>query len=494
MFSKSIAVVSFVLLFAVSTPSAGNPPAERPTLPLNEYVRRALANNAGLAALRAGYRQNMTQARRVKAIRDLMLAASTGFTSSDMMLNNGIPQGVNNYAGFTSQVSLSGKFPHLLGMSAGLSLSYSRSGYDHTSYGSMDSAAPAVNLQVSLPLLRNFLGKIDRNTLKNSDLTVRALKHAENEAIENFIQSLISAYIDWGLLVAKTEIYRGITARAGGLYAQTLRKRNVGMADWSDVYLVQANYLRYQGLLASTRLQAEQQYLTVVTLMTGKRSDAMIPIKPAHSPARVTNRIRIGDQIRIDTLRAVRMGEIQYRQAVLERFSAKNGSRPDLNLILNAGRSGTGSDAGEAFSDFTKNQFYAGLELSVSLQNTDRKLALQAAAMGMEKAARELLDTRRNAGSTLRNLRHSIGRMQDILKVTRRMETSNRLRLTAMFGKYTQGRVALSQVTDARDAYANSRISYLEQQTALEKLYYSYLALTDRLLPRYTNMLQNGKK
>ena len=471
-----------------------------PMLTLGEFIRKAVANSPSLAALRYDYKNNISQAKRAQAIKDVMLAAKANYAAVDMATDSGLPTGIQNLKTFNTEISLAKKFPGLLGLTAGLSISYNRSSFDNTtSLTTIDkSATPAVGLQLTLPLMRNLLGKIDQNTLKISALTIKLLEKAEKEAVEDYVQSLVTAYIDWAILSRKSSIYQGIAARAYGLYAQTLRKRRVGLADWSDVHLVNANYLRYKSLLLSTKMQEEQQYINIINLMNGKAPGKKIAgkIVVRHRPGKFEKDIKI-KKTNLKKLRSIRMAELSYKQSVLTYKSAESDKKPELNLIISGGLNANSMDvsgAGTIEQKFPKKQFYAGLEFSMFLQNRDKKNAAASKKSASNKAARDYLDACKKTSYTLTNLKSSITRMLQLLNVSRTMAVVNRSRGYYMLRKYTQGRVALSQVTDARDGYANAVIARLEQQAALQKLYLNYLSLTDCLLKEFPVSLKKLKQ
>lgn len=457
-----------------------------PLLSMQAFIRTAVANSPSLAALRYGYRENISQAKRIKAIKDIMLEAKANYSAAKMLTSDGMPTGTTNVSAFGTELSLGKKFPGLLGMRAGLSLSFNRSSFDKGApFIGAKSTTPVVGLQLTFPLLRNMFGELDRNKLKDSSLKIKMVKKMEKEAVEEFVQSLVNAYIDWSLLSRKTAIYRGITARAYGLYAQTLRKRRVGLADWSDVYLVNANYLRYRSLLLSAQLQEEQQYINLIAMMQGKRPGKKIPgkITIRYRAEKIVPKIQM-KKIELNKLRTIQLAALSYKQSVLSHQIARSDQKPSLNLILSGGANGNTTEFGGTSSEtkFPQGQFYAGLEFSMFLQNRDKKNETASKKAARNKAAMDYRNALKETSYALTNLKNSITRMVQLHKLSKTMAAVNRNRGYYMLRKYTQGRVALSQVTDARDGYANAVISQLEQEASLQKLYLSYLALTDDLL------------
>jgi len=471
---------------------------QKPKLPLltmNEFIKIAVQNSPALGSLRYDYEDNISQAKRAQGIKDIMLTAKANLASSELVTSSGVPAGMQNLKAFNTELSLAKKFPGLLGLTTGLSITYNRSSFDRSPLTDVKNSTPVLNLQLAFPLLRNLLGEIDRNALKVSSLTIKLLKKAETEAIESFVQTLISAYIDWYLLSQKTAIYHGIMARAAELHGQTLRKRRIGLADWSDVHLVNANYLRYRSLYLSSKLQEEQQYINLIAMMKGKAPAKGISRKTAirYRPQKLNLEIQL-KKVNLDTIRTVRIAELTYKQSVLYYKNAISEQKPDLNLILSGGANARGSDARDAFSNFPRGQFYAGVEFSTFLQNRDKKNQTASRKAAKNKRAQDYRNARKEAAYTLTNLTGSIFSMIQLLKVSRQRVTVNNDRLGTMYRKYTQGRVALSQVTDARDGYANARISSLEQEASLKKLYLSYLALADELLKEFPVTLGHSKK
>ncbi len=80
--------------------------------------------------------------------------------------------------------------------------------------------------------------------------------------------------------------------------------------------------------------------------------------------------------------------------------------------------------------------------------------------------------------------------MKNILSVNKNVVAAWQSRVTAVSEQYSQGRASLKQVADARDMYANTRISFLEQSIQLKKMLLEYEAMSDSLYDRHKNLFQ----
>lgn len=469
--------------------AAGTASAAPQTITLKEYIGKALQNNPALRRIRADYASQAHSAQRAAALADLLFSVSGSYNYQDPVSSGGSTTG-SKRTDYTLSSSLSKKFPSLLGMQATAGLGYNAArGYSASSSTGIQVNEPTISLSLTLPLLRNALGNTDRNTIKSMHLSVKILEKSKRKAVELLIQKLYGAYLDWALLEEKADIYLGFENRARTLYAQVLRKRRFRVADAADVHLANQNFLQYKALRISTELQAKRQYLNAATLLTGKPmvTKAAGDITPQWKPELEFDDtiVPVKHDIGVDTLASVQIARLELERAKATESGAASDARPDLNFVLEGSKGSSGTDFFGSFGDFSRNELYAGLEFSLSLQNTDRGQAHQAAKQALTKQQalfREILISQAHA---LRELSYALRTSKQVVALRKAAATASALRAAAQARKYMQGRLTLDRVTDARDAWARARMEYLNASSAYKKLAVEYAVLSDSLYGIY---------
>lgn len=486
--------LSFII-FAGPMSAADKPP----TLSLDRFLETSIRSNHQIRVLRQQYREQRFSAGRTRALRDLTLSIASSYTWKDPLENFGQPIG-KKYSMFSFSTSLAKKFPNLAGIMAQLEAGYSGTSFDYIDQSSgmtfpSKQNIPSLSLSITLPLLANSLGSADRATLDSVGLTLRILQKTELEAYESFLGQLYKAYYDWALLEEKTGIYRGFQQRALALLGQTLRKQKVGLADWADVHLTRQNYQRYQALYLATKLQAEQSYLNMVAYMQGKPLDSKamaaqvesawqpdLDFKPKQEPQTPVQDFK--------QLRTVQLAELAVEQAKKAYQAAANLALPDLNLILSGTKESSGDDFSSSFGSFNRDQFYLGLEFKLPLPNTDKGGNAASKKAAFQKTLRDYKNSLVSITYALKNLGLGIQVMTKVVEVNQASVVTSQARVAAMIRKYNQGRATLYNVTDARDAFANARINFLDQSVALKKLIIDYHGLTDALFDKHKKLFE----
>lgn len=489
---RKITVTGFLLLALLPAAAVhAETNTARPLQPA-EFIRLSCSNHPQWKATESDYRSQLFSVSRIKAIKDLYLSSSVSATGLDSYKQYGIEQ-ARNYTGYSFNTTLSKSTPELLGMQAQIKFDWSRMQADIMSSPSpilgYKSQTPSLTASISFPLLSNFLGKADRAKLEAMALQLQLLKQVRDEAQQSFIVKLHHLYYDWALLAEKAEIYRGFMGRAGGLLAQTVRKQRVGLAEYSDVYLTQQNWLQYQALYKATVLQEEQKYMELIGYMTGKQVDRSVLSnrlwKPASGVLGKPEQLNTA-AVKPEATRLARIADLQRQAAAQNAISELSLSRPQLKLLFSGGISGSADKLADAFDNFSDKTLYGGLEFSYAFGNNDAGNKAKAARAEFKKQQQLYRDTLVKISTGLSSLDQSIRVLQDVVKTTEAMVGSSAARVASLYQQYNQGRVALMHIVDARNIYAQARMSLLDQIVQLRKTAVELESLQGILLNRYT--------
>jgi outer membrane protein len=382
--------------------------------------------------------------------------------------------------------SLAKRFPALGGVDAKLAFSHgalTRENGDGSAYASY---TPALSLSLSLPLLRNFLGRADRSRLEQARLAVKIADLSEEEAYKTLIHSLSGAYLHWALAERRVAVYRDIQGRAAALADQTLRRFRLGVADQADLALANQNHLSYKARWLTSRDAAFSRYLDVLALMGLPIPEDAVPEVRAWSPVLDWETLpAVPEMRRLDELRVVQLAGLFVEEARQADRYAFSEALPELNLVTRGGLAGSREALPAIPGELDMRSFHAGLEFSVPLPGTDDRQVARAAAQALRATEARYAETRLAAAATLRRIAAGLATAREGFAVRKSVIEASQTRLTAILQKYQQGRVTLSQVTDARDALANAELARLEQSLELHLLDLEYAALTDALTRRY---------
>ena len=473
-----------ILLLTMTTIQAAAAVSRKP-LTMDNFITTALANNPAVQRIRATYNESRSLSAKTAALKDLFLSAGTAWSWYNKVFSGGTLSATDKNE-WSVYATLSKKFPKLLGMDTSLSFAHSSILSTDSGGSSDNSHTPSLTLTLTIPLLKNFLGRVDKNDLKKMNLAMHMADRYETEALEALLVTLKTAYINWALASEKASIYRGSMNRAALLLNQTLRKQRMGIADAADLALARQNYLLYRSKMLAAETDSSSYYHTLLSLMRGKIPKKGEAIRILHKPVMDWKKTEIKTTgVQLSDLRLVQIARLSLEDARLALSSANSQIKPDLNFIFKAGTGSSKTSMGTAFSSLDQNNLYGGLEFSLSLQNTEQKEAKKAAVAAMKKYALEYKELLISLDYGIRSQERTLKLSGTELRLQQQVVVTSLIRINATYRKYRQGRATLSQVTDARDAYASQQIAYIEKAAALKKLLLEYRAQTDRLSGDY---------
>lgn len=466
-----------VLHASLQTVSAAAAPG---ILTLNSFIQTALTNNPELQNIRAQWTYTRAVEKKALAVKQLLLAVTAGYSYTDPVYSGTTVSSKQNRE-FETQVSLSKKFPSLFGSSVSVSMSHTGSSSRATDGTKSTVNSPSFGVAFSVPLLRNTLGKIDRNTLSRMHLALRSADHVRDEAYELLLKTLYTAYLEWQTATEQSIIIRQQLGLAQALYGQTARKFQLRIADDADLMLARRNWLSYSSSLVNAEQNRLSAWITLNALMSGK--PVKNPRLPLFQPETVKMPQIVLSNVDQSALRSVRIAKLNIDSTRLDFNSAQNNSKPELNLLLSGAAGGPRENFADSFSAWNKQSMYAGLEFSMPLQHDDAKENVKAQSAALQQALATYRQLTIQLAATVQNSLQSINKARQLTELAKDTEGAAGARSAAMYRKYLQGRVSLEQLTDARNAYASARVSRLEYRLKLQKLLIEYAALTDQLLP-----------
>jgi len=210
---------------------------DRIALGISDVTKLALENNFDIFIYRLDQRISEKELLKAQSVYDTNLDASYEY-DEDRLDKNSIVLGTTTTT-ITQQGSLSKRLP--TGTVLSLDIDHSRRVTDSTSYSINPYHESAATVSITQPLARNFLGIIDRNTIKITGLDVENTGYTSLDKIEYELAGSQEAY--WKLVLAHKdlELAKNMLENTKVLFAANKRKFDIGMVELPEFYAVEAD-------------------------------------------------------------------------------------------------------------------------------------------------------------------------------------------------------------------------------------------------------------
>jgi outer membrane protein TolC len=210
---------------------------DRIELGISDVTKLALENNFDILIYRLDRRISEKELLKAESVYDTNLDAYYEY-DEDRLNKNSVALGTRTTT-VAQQGSLSKKLP--TGTVLSLDIDHSRRVTDSTSYNINPYHESAAAVSIMQPLARNFLGIIDRNTIKITGLDVENTGYTSLDKIEYELAGSQEAY--WKLVLAykDLELTEDMLENTRDLFIANKRKFDMGMVELPEFYAVEAD-------------------------------------------------------------------------------------------------------------------------------------------------------------------------------------------------------------------------------------------------------------
>lgn len=346
-----------------------------------------------------------------------------------------------------------------------------------------ESEAEQLSLTFSQPLLKNFKGSQSRLAY---DLSVQASEISllqSREAQEQFLFSMMDAYLDWRAAAEEQEInaQRFVLAKEQALEIKKRYDKNfVEKLDWLRAKDSE-RLAEQQFLLSQARFAAKTQSLAHLSNM---------PELPFMAPD-----FELYDFPDLPTLehlitnskqssRNMRLLDLQQTQLKRQSVSLKDETRPELNLNLRAAYKAEDQEGvapGDPTSDDGQD-YSVGLNFKKPLGKSTAKSDYRKIELQLEQLALDKQYAQMEIEANIRNLYIQLQQMKKILALNEELVTAAEQTTKEEQRVYQQGRSDLTRVITSRDQVWNVRHQFASNAINYHKLYLQLNSLTDNLL------------
>lgn len=470
-------IIGLLVLSSLPTSSAAEENPQRDQeLSLTEAVRLALANNLGLQLQKDDVEAARGARQEEEGEFDVLVSGEGGAEGRELIPEiPGLPEEEQR-----AQWSAGLEKKFITGTE--VSLNWNNSRFSSTPPGFLFD--PAYNstliLGVRQPLLQGF--GIERQTagIRASEKNLAASSLLVGAEAANLAARVKAAY--WNLVYAwqdKSVKELSLTL-AQKLLDDTDARIRAGKLAEVDIYQPRSEISRREeGLISADRTIGLYEDELKLLMNTTDWQAAIIPIDlpPTdpffpEQPAVLENALKNRPD--------VKAADLSSDAARIQEETARDNTRPSLDLVGLVGQGGTDEAYGDSIDDAIddgETQWQAGLALSMPLQNNVAKgLYRQAGAAhskARNKAEQLRLEVQQSVRTTVRDVQLAIKGME----ATKKTSLATQKRLEAEQAKFDAGRATTLDVLTAQEAYSQA----LSQEKLIEVRYAQTLAELDRI-------------
>lgn len=333
---------------------------------------------------------------------------------------------------------------------------------------------PQGYVTVKQPLLKNFFGMINKNTISSSEITYNIEKESTEQyytEIEIYYQKL---YCKWVLYNQLEGYYKSYVNNANVLYAQTLRKKKAGLVENDDVQRVYSSVLSYKQQYSSIKntlyaIETEIKYVTQKENISPDKTH----LDSLYSTAFNYNYVIVN----FENTSSYRIMKMNLEKLNINFKIAENSALPELNALASATVKDSSESQSEAL-ELSKNDYYVGFEMSYSFGNSSNTANVKIAENNLKEYEASIKSTMRDYEVSLKNILYNISIMKQMIQYKESNLKALQSQLITEKKKYSQARITVSTVVDTENKIASEKASLLETKNNLISLYYDYIKLT----------------
>jgi outer membrane protein TolC len=470
-------IIGFLVLPSLPTSSAAEENTqEKQELSLTEAVRLALANNLGLQLQKDDVEAAQGARQAAEGEFDVLVSGEGGAEGRELI--PAIPGLPEEEESAQWSAGLQKKF--ITGTEVSLNWKNSRFSSTPPAFLFDPAYNSTLTLGVRQPLLQGFGIKRQTAGIRASEKNLEASSLLVGAEAANLAARVRAAY--WNLVYAwqdKSVKELSLTL-AQRLLEETDAKIRAGKLAEVDIYQPRSEISRREeGLISADRTIGLHEDELKLLMNTKDWQATIIPTDlPPTEPyfPELTTILENALRNRPD----IKAADLSIDAARIREESARDNTRPSLDLVGLLGQGGTDEAYGDSIDDAIddgETQWQAGLAFSMPLQNNVAKGLYRQAGAAHSKArntAEQMrLEVQQSVRTTVRDVQLAIKGME----ATKKTSLATQKRLEAEQAKFAAGRATTFDVLAAQEAYSQA----LSQEKLIEVAYAVALAELDRL-------------
>jgi len=348
-----------------------------------------------------------------------------------------------------------------------------------------NSATTGVTLNLSMDLLKNFLGKETNNGLKQSALVLKRAELEKKAAVKSFTSNVRKVY--WALVAneERERFLKSLVKTSEKQFRDTVNKKKSGVADAGEVARTKAQLSTRQSSLLSVGYEKAQLSKTLREMLPDLNGKKIAPLKYSSDKIRAdvltcTNAIAAFDKAPLnrthyDEIVGFLIEEEKLEQKVLDAYDD-----PSLKVIGEISSVGRGFGLENSRQDFVDDgqpRTSLGLQLSMPLgkrvKNSKEVAKSLARAKYRSQAQTNLLKIEAFHTETVK--------MITILRkvIANQGSTNELLEKSLRFSKkkYNQARIGLPEIIVEQEAYYQSKLSEIDSNLTVMNILMDYFSI-----------------
>ncbi len=338
---------------------------------------------------------------------------------------------------------------------------------------------PEAYLEVQQPLLKNWLGIIDRFPVRQAELNRLIMKQTVDESIESIIVDLYNLYFSWYLAWHQQDIYSRNVKNGEDLVATVANKFANGLSDIGDVARARIVAIEYAKArdMAAVRLGylSQKVYRWCYNKPAPSADPGLIPADALELPARVPEHFSIYNTRQMKILNLSR----ELLLKTLERDRSE--LLPELTAMFSYRARNYTLERGEAFASLPYPNYAAGATLTYPLQNSLGEGRLEQTRAMLKRWDHDLKAFERNYAQSVDELRETARTYEGVIRQDDELIAQAGVQLAADERKYFQGQSDLYFVIQDRNALLNYELVRITDQVDSRRVLVQLLGLMDEI-------------
>ena len=350
---------------------------------------------------------------------------------------------------------------------------YPMNGRSLTVYG------PDLFIEVQQPLLRNWLGIIDRYPLRQAGLSRLVMSYTVDEAVETVHADLYSLYTRWYLAWHNCRIFAEHVKNSRELLRQITDRRDRGLADSSDHARASLMVLGYEkGLEQHTVLYRNLTGRILRWYLGSRDTGSYTGIVPSEEMS--FNAIPAG--FSVDSTRQMKILSLTGKIITARLERDRSSMLPELNAIFSYHLRNYDESKGKSLGAFDYNTYTAGLSLTYPLGNSLAEGQVKESEAKIRQWGHDVESFTRSYERSVQDVRALLESQEKVLATDAELVRHAMVQVQSQEKKYREGRVDLYFLIQARNDLLGYELALLTDTARRRDLTVQLLGLMDILI------------
>lgn len=346
--------------------------------------------------------------------------------------------------------------------------------------GNVTVYTPEAYIELQQPLLRNWLGVIDRSPVQQAELNNLITRETVNESIETISADLYTMYFEWYLAYRLSRIMSASVTNSESLLATVTAKHAAGLSEKSDISKARIMNVEYR----KSRELYDARYRNATgrirawnggTNAPAERAD-IIPQDELPVP------FEIPPGFSILSTRRMKLLHLTKKLLVAQLEKEKSQSLPDLTLNFQYRLRDYKESRGVSATDYNYNNYTAGVSFSRPLGNCLASGKIDELRAQLEKWDTDVKDFERSYARNFEDVKTLVGTYESLVAYNRELLVHAEAQVREEEKKYRAGRSDLYFVIQYRNARLNYELISAADYVDYQKLKVRLLDIMDEII------------